>query len=235
MPPHVCPAVAVLQAALAERAPAAVQQLAAAGEQVDAAFYARWLKARGGCLEAAAAGIAAHAAWRTTFLAHAAAAAIPAGQPSSSSGGETAGRTGVPEAAIADELAARKAFLQGLDAHGCPVIVVQAARWALAPPRMQPSVLAPPQHAACRAVACWQSRAAASRVHAQLPGSCCPTAACPVNHKFQPASTSPSPLQARYAAARPGPDQAPDCLCSGHRLRHRRRAAQPGGPDLLPV
>lgn len=128
LPPHVCPAVAVLQAALAERAPAAVQQLAAAGEQVDAAFYARWLKARGGCLEAAAAGIAAHAAWRTTFLAHAAAAAIPAGQPSSSSGGETAGRTGVPEAAIADELAARKAFLQGLDAHGCPVIVVQAAR-----------------------------------------------------------------------------------------------------------
>ncbi|KAL4437423.1 hypothetical protein ABPG75_004562 [Micractinium tetrahymenae] len=129
LPPHVCPAVAALQAALAERAPEAVQQLAAAGEPVDAAFYARWLKARGGCVMAAAAGIAAHAAWRIDFLARAA-AAIPAGGPSASSSSSSGadGSAGVPEAAIADELAARKALLQGLDTHGCPVIVVQASR-----------------------------------------------------------------------------------------------------------
>lgn len=131
LPLHVCPAVAALQAALAERSPAAAQQLAAAGELVDAAFYARWLKARGGCVEAAAAGIAAHAAWRTAFLTQAA-GAVPADHSgSSSSGSEAATSTGVPEAAIADELAAGKAFLQGLDSHGCPVIVVQAARWVL--------------------------------------------------------------------------------------------------------
>ncbi len=132
LPLHVCPAVAALQAALAERSPAAAQQLAAAGEPVDAAFYARWLKARGGCVELAAAGIAAHAAWRTAFLAQAV-DAVPANQAGSSSSGssEAATSTGVPEAAIVDELAAGKAFLQGLDSHGCPVIVVQAARWVL--------------------------------------------------------------------------------------------------------
>lgn len=147
-PPNVCPAVAALRTALAERAPDAVSQLEAAGEPADAAFYARWLKARGGCVEAAAVGIAAHAAWRSSFLAQAA-AAVPSEVPSSSScGSETAPRKGVPEAAIADELAARKAFLQGLDASGCPVIVVQAARCEPAPPERHSAPAAAPAPAA---------------------------------------------------------------------------------------
>lgn len=100
-------AVDQLRAAVAELEPEAAQKLAPTGEVVDDAFFARWHKARGGSVEAAAAGIAAHAAWRPTFVG-------PAGR--------------ILEESIPAELAARKAYLQGHDNQGCPVVVVQAAR-----------------------------------------------------------------------------------------------------------
>jgi hypothetical protein len=94
---------------LAQRQPQLAARLAASGESLDAACLARWLKARGGSLESAAQGILAHADWRESFV----------------------GAGGVAEASIPEELAAQKAFLQGCDAAGYPVVVVKAARWVL--------------------------------------------------------------------------------------------------------
>jgi hypothetical protein len=134
-----CPAVARLRCLVASREPGLEQRLAAAGEAADAAFYARWLKARGGCPEAATAGILAHVAWREELVrgAQADAAAAASGGPAADAAGSHSCRAaasrgvGVPEAAIQDELAARKVFLQGCDAQGCPVVVVKAARWGM--------------------------------------------------------------------------------------------------------
>jgi hypothetical protein len=140
--------VARLEQLVAERQPDLAHRLAATGEPVDAAFYARWLKARGGCLESAAAGILAHASWRCEFVGAAAAEAATLRSSTSTSSATASSNSstlnafgsssttqsaagsssGIPEVSIADELAARKVFLQGLDAHGCPVAVVKAAR-----------------------------------------------------------------------------------------------------------
>lgn len=111
-----------LRAALAAREPRLAQRLAATGDApLDTTYLSRWLAARGGSLEAAAAGILANAQWRE---------ALVAGNGGDGDGSHgSAGADGVSEASIADELAARKVFLQGLDASGCPVVVVQAARW----------------------------------------------------------------------------------------------------------
>jgi hypothetical protein len=94
---------------LALRQPQLAARLACTGESLDTPCLARWLKARGGSLEAAAQGILAHADWRESFV----------------------GAGGVAEASIPEELAAQKAFLQGCDAAGCPVVVVKASRWVL--------------------------------------------------------------------------------------------------------
>ncbi|EFN60174.1 hypothetical protein CHLNCDRAFT_133670 [Chlorella variabilis] len=107
---------------VAAREPQLAELLAATGEATDAGFYARWLKARGGCPAAAADAVLAHAAWRREFVG--AAAAEAAGEAGSGAGGAL----GIPEDSIADELAAGKVFLQGRDAAGCPVVVVKAAR-----------------------------------------------------------------------------------------------------------
>lgn len=139
--PAPCSELARLRSLLASREPGLEQRLAATGEPADAAFYARWLKARGGCPEAAAAGVLAHVGWREDLVrcawADAAAAAGDSGDDSRASLSIGGGGGGIPEAAIQDELAARKVFLQGCDAQGCPVIVVKACRWGprAAPPR----------------------------------------------------------------------------------------------------
>lgn len=139
-----------LAAALEQADPGLVARLAATGERADAAFFQRWLHARGS-VEAAAAAIQAHAAWRTAFVGvddGGAAGALGAGAAATPAAGALPplGR-GISEASIADELAARKVFLQGLDAGGCPVVVVQASRcggvghaWGVraAPPNCQP-------------------------------------------------------------------------------------------------
>lgn len=98
-----------LWAALAQRDPHLAERLAGTGEALDAAALSRWLAARHGDIEAATAGIVAHAAWREVF--------VGSGSPG-----------GISEASIARELAARKVFLQGCDAAGRPVVVVQAGR-----------------------------------------------------------------------------------------------------------
>lgn len=95
-----------LRASLAARDPGLPQRLAATGEPLDSSALQRWLHARGGDVEAAAAGLEAHAAWRESYI----------------------GAGGVSEASIGRELAARKVSLQGCDAEGCPVVVVQASR-----------------------------------------------------------------------------------------------------------
>jgi hypothetical protein len=116
-------------------------RLRSTGETVDAAFHSRWLKARGDCPEAAAAGILAHVEWRCEFVGAAAADATAAAAAAAAVAEPAAGALGgspqlvfkpsdgIPEAAIGDELAACKAFLQGCDSQGCPVVVVLAARW----------------------------------------------------------------------------------------------------------
>ncbi|PSC68542.1 alpha beta-hydrolase [Micractinium conductrix] len=96
-----------LAALLQQQLPGWAARLVATGEAADAACLRRWLAARGGCVEAAAVGVAAHLLWREGFMG-------------------AAGR--VTEDSIAGELAARKAFLQGLDEQGCSVVLVQAAR-----------------------------------------------------------------------------------------------------------
>jgi hypothetical protein len=93
-------------AALAARCAAAARALAAAGEPADAAFFERWLFARGPALDAAAAAVEQHAAWRAAFV----------------------GAGGVAAAAIAGELAARKVALQGASASGRPLLVFRARR-----------------------------------------------------------------------------------------------------------
>lgn len=120
-----------LAAALQQADPGLVARLAATGERADAAFFQRWLHARGS-VEAAAAAIQAHAAWRTAFVGAddgVAAGAVGVGAaPTSTAGALPPLGRGITEASIADELAARKVLLQGLDAGGCPVVVVQASR-----------------------------------------------------------------------------------------------------------
>ncbi len=93
-------------AALAARCAAAARALAAAGEPADAAFFERWLRARGPALAAAAAAVEQHAAWRSAFV----------------------GAGGVAAAAISGELAARKLALQGASASGRPLLVFRARR-----------------------------------------------------------------------------------------------------------
>lgn len=113
LPPAPGPAPSALEQlrqVLAQREPRLAHRLATTGEALDDGCLRRWLAARGG-VEAAAAGILAHAAWREALVG--------------------ASSSGVTEASIADELAARKVCLQGLDSGGCPVVVVQAARWVL--------------------------------------------------------------------------------------------------------
>lgn len=127
-----------LAVALTQADPGLAARLAATGERVDAAFLQRWLRARGS-VQAAAAAILAHAAWRQAFVgAEDSSGGVGGGPGSLGAGAASAagglgslplGR-GIGEASIADELAARKVFLQGQDASGCPVVVVQAARWA---------------------------------------------------------------------------------------------------------
>lgn len=92
-----------LRASLAARDPRLAERLAATGEPLDPPALQRWLAARRGDVEAAAAGLEAHAAWREGYI----------------------GPGGVSEASVARELAARKVSLQGCDARGCPVVVVQ--------------------------------------------------------------------------------------------------------------
>ncbi|KAK9839865.1 hypothetical protein WJX81_007319 [Elliptochloris bilobata] len=81
------------------------ERMAAGSEPLDDAALRRWLRAWRSP-DAAAAALAAHAAWR--------AAAMPAGR--------------VLEEDILHELATGKAFLQGCDARGRPVLAVLAAR-----------------------------------------------------------------------------------------------------------
>ncbi|CAK0773781.1 hypothetical protein CVIRNUC_004101 [Coccomyxa viridis] len=80
-------------------------QLQRGAEPLDPDFYARWLKSKGSVDEAEAC-IRAHAEWREAFV--------------------TRGR--IHEDEIVRELAAEKAFLQGCDKEGHPVLVVWAAR-----------------------------------------------------------------------------------------------------------
>lgn len=131
--PAACPAVARLRCLVAAAEPELEARLRSTGETVDAAFHSRWLKARGDCPEAAAAGILAHVEWRCEFVGAAAADATAAAEPAAGALGGSPQLVfkpsdGIPEAAIGDELAARKAFLQGCDSQGCPVVVVLAAR-----------------------------------------------------------------------------------------------------------
>ena len=126
------PAVVLQLPSLVElRQPGVAARLAATGEVADASFFARWLKARGGSLEAAADSSLAHAAWREEFVG----AAAPRGGSGRAASGSAGGGggpqlvgAGISEESIADELAARKVFLQGCDSLGCPVVLVRAAR-----------------------------------------------------------------------------------------------------------
>lgn len=117
-----------LAALLQQQLPGWAARLVATGEAADAACLRRWLAARGGCVEAAAVGVAAHLLWREGFMG-------------------AAGR--VTEDSIAGELAARKAFLQGLDEQGCSVVLVQAARWVPLAAVVPPAAFRPNKPAAC--------------------------------------------------------------------------------------
>lgn len=94
-----------LRSVLQERCSAAFKQLAATGEPLDTAALQRWLVARRS-VEAAAAALAQHAAWREGFV----------------------GANGVDAARIASELAAQKVFMQGINSQGCPVVLFKASR-----------------------------------------------------------------------------------------------------------
>ncbi|KAL4531406.1 hypothetical protein Ndes2437A_g08738 [Nannochloris sp. 'desiccata'] len=76
------------------------------GEAVDDAFLLKWLHARGPDIVADA--IRQHAAWREAFVGR--------------------NRLGVNPDSISDELAAEKIFLQGLDHHGCSVLLFVISR-----------------------------------------------------------------------------------------------------------
>ncbi|RMZ56479.1 hypothetical protein APUTEX25_001326 [Auxenochlorella protothecoides] len=84
------------------------ERLGSCGEPVDGVFLQRWLSARKGSVPAAAADITAHADWRWSFL----------------------GPQGVTVADVAADLAAGKAYFQGLSRDGCPVLVLRAARFS---------------------------------------------------------------------------------------------------------
>ena len=94
-----------LRAALPSGVP---EQLAKCGEPVDAAFLERWLVARKNNISAAVADIVLHADWRRSFL----------------------GEGGVQPDEIAPDLAAGRAYFQGLSRDGCPILILVAARFA---------------------------------------------------------------------------------------------------------
>lgn len=81
-----------------------LQQLRRTGEEVDASFLLRWLRARKQDVDATAESIIQHAQWRDKYL--------PTGR--------------IEESEIQAELDANKVFLQGTDSLGRPVIVIQA-------------------------------------------------------------------------------------------------------------
>lgn len=198
-----------LAAALAQADPGWAARLAATGEHADIAFLERWLHARGS-VDSAAASIMAHVAWRTTLVgtdggpadsSPTAGTASAGAAPALAAGGALPplGR-GISEASIAEELAARKVFLQGLDAAGCPVVVVQASRcgWV---------------------VAGWHCIALGQPVS----GVWCTEYVLSLSPALRlwPRALTPLPApgaaaaQARHGAPQPDPDQAPDCLRAG--------------------
>jgi hypothetical protein len=83
-----------------------LERIEATGEAVDDAFLLKWLHARGP--DNVADAIRQHAAWREAFVGR--------------------NRLGVDPESIADELAAEKIFLQGLDHHGCSVLLFVISR-----------------------------------------------------------------------------------------------------------
>jgi len=83
-----------------------LERIEATGEVVDDAFLLKWLHARGANFVADA--IREHATWREAFV----------GQ----------NRLGIEPESIAGELAAEKIFLQGLDHHGCSVLLFLISR-----------------------------------------------------------------------------------------------------------
>lgn len=103
--PELSPALQQLRAGLS---PDTLASLGECGEPADAAFLQRWCTARKGNLPAARADIEAHAHWRRSFL----------------------GPGGVQEGEVASDLAAGRAFFQGLSRDGCPVLILRAARFA---------------------------------------------------------------------------------------------------------
>ena len=83
-----------------------LERIEATGEAVDDGFLLKWLHARGP--EIVADSIRHHAAWRETFVGR--------------------NRLGIMENTISEELAAQKIFLQGLDHHGCSVLLFLISR-----------------------------------------------------------------------------------------------------------
>lgn len=82
-----------------------LDRIEATGEAADDAFLLKWLIARGKSTNNA---IRQHATWREAFV----------GQ----------NRLGIDPESISDELAAKKIFLQGLDHHGCSVLLFLISR-----------------------------------------------------------------------------------------------------------
>lgn len=204
-----------LEAAVSQVDPGLTARLVASGERADTAFFERWLHARGS-VEAAAAAIQAHAVWRTAFVGlddtgttgslSAGAAGTAAAWAPAATAGAAAGLLpplgrGISEASIADELAARKVHLQGLDTSGCPVVVVQASRcvgvWAAG---RVPLVAMPLS---------WQLWTPLLSIDVQP--------AQPKSAVLHP-NLDPWRLhlpQARHGAPHTGPHQAPDRVCAG--------------------
>lgn len=142
------PKLAEMEAALASR-PEVERLLRQGGEQglaaagIGAATLRRWLTAEKGDAAAAVERLSKHAQWRAEYVPDGAIAAVRGGAWGAgwAGGGRTqSGRARArtrrhkpppppppPQAEVAKELAAGKAFVQGCDAAGRPVVVVRVA------------------------------------------------------------------------------------------------------------
>jgi CRAL/TRIO domain len=83
-----------------------LERIEATGEAVDDAFLLKWLHARGP--DIVADSIRQHAAWREAFVGR--------------------NRLGISAESISEELGSEKIFLQGLDHHGCSVLLFLISR-----------------------------------------------------------------------------------------------------------
>lgn len=128
-----------LQQLLVARDPGLLARLEATGEAPDVAFFTRWLIARKGNVEAAAAGIAAHADWRVEFWGlDGGVTSLERFRPAPGGGGSSGAGPGsggwvLEEGAVPllGQAPSDKVFLQGADNAGQAVVVVKAGKQVL--------------------------------------------------------------------------------------------------------